>query len=358
MTINAQTSVVLPEVEKSFARLVNHVSEHGIECDAISDSKVQFNHEGCSLEFSHDSQQLQIKLNAPTENMLYFLQEAAAAHVMEIDPVAGETLTWAGTSVVSTQTGTPTNFFELKLIQKREILSGIMRLTFSVDNLCDLPRDGLHVKLMCPKFKSVSPKWPSVARNGMTVWPDGKNELHVRYFTIRSIRLAAGEIDIDVVQHKGGMISDWAYAAKNGELVGIMGPAGGGVPVVNGEVLLVGDETALPAIARILEELPPLQKGNVVAPASDLQELHSYFPKTNLQYHSIERGRFRGECEGFVKALYTQDLTPTYAWFGGEFSNANSMRKIFKNNFGLTKGNQLSVSYWELGKRGAANLIE
>ncbi|MEM9280006.1 MAG: siderophore-interacting protein [Pseudomonadota bacterium] len=358
MTTKTQTSVILPDVTKSFAILVEHISEHGIEFQRVSEQQVKFTHEGCSLDFSHDEQELFLELLAPTENMLFFLKEAAAAHIMEIDPVAGENIIWAGAEITTNTDGTPVNFLELSLKKREEIFPGIIRLTLSSDGLQNFPKDGLHVKLMHPKNTTEHPVWPGVAPNGMTVWPKGEDELHVRYFTIRNVRVDAGEIDIDVVQHKGGMISDWAYSAAVGELIGIMGPGGGSVPDVAGNLLLAGDETALPAIARILEELPSGQKGKVVAAAPNLETLHSYLPSSNMEYHSLETASFRAECENFIEGLYTADIPPDYAWFGGEFSNANDIRKIFKEKFGLSKGKQLSVSYWEMGKRGAADVIE
>ncbi|MEM8652601.1 MAG: siderophore-interacting protein [Pseudomonadota bacterium] len=310
------------------------------------------------MDFKHDEQQLLLELHAPNENMLFFLKEAAAAHILEIDPVAGENLVWFGLENSAKEDGTPVNFSEFQLVDRKEVFPGMIRLTLLSEGLSNFSTDGLHVKLMRPETRKEIPVWPSVAQNGMTVWPSGTDKLHVRYFTIRNVRAETGEIDIDVVQHSGGMISDWATHAEEGELIGIMGPGGGGIPEVEGELLLTGDETALPAIARILEGLPEDQKGKILASAPTREILHSYLPKSNMEYHWIEQYAFRVECESFVCDLYKDGSYPEYGWFGGEFSNANAMRKLFKDKFCLSKGKQLSVSYWEMGKRGAADQLE
>ncbi|MEM9332201.1 MAG: siderophore-interacting protein [Pseudomonadota bacterium] len=358
MTSKSQTAVVLPSVSKSFDTLVSHISEHGIDAEQVSENHIRFSHEGCVLDFSHDAQQLLVELNAPSENMLFFLKEAAASHIMDIDPVAGENLVWSGSEASANPDGTPTNFSEFKLIDRKEVFPGIIRLTLCSETLSDFSTDGLHVKLMRPSTGCKSPIWPSVASNGMTIWPGGADKLHVRYFTIRHVRDEAGEIDIDVVQHAGGKISDWACSAEKGERIGIMGPGGGGIPRVSGELFLAGDETALPAIARILEELPAEQTGKVLTSAPSQEVLRAYLPYSKMEFHAIEPSRFHAESAQVAAELYSDNTSPDYAWFGGEFSNANAMRKVFKEKFGLSKGEQLSVSYWEMGKRGAADVIE
>ncbi|MDF3604834.1 siderophore-interacting protein [Paracoccus sp. DMF-8] len=55
---------------------------------------------------------------------------------------------------------------------------------------------------------------------------------------------------------------DWALAARPGDPVGLMGPSGGGVPQGD-RLILAGDETAYPAIARFLETRAGNARGQV-----------------------------------------------------------------------------------------------
>src|SRR5699024_8784601 len=67
----------------------------------------------------------------------------------------------------------------------------------------------------------------------------------------------AGTFDIDVVRHDGGLAAGWAYRAQPGDQIDFAGPKS--CALLNREVdwhLLIGDETALPAIGRFLEEAP------------------------------------------------------------------------------------------------------
>jgi NADPH-dependent ferric siderophore reductase len=80
-----------------------------------------------------------------------------------------------------------------------------------------------------------------------------------RAYTIRSFDQAKGIIEIDFVLHGDcGPVSTWAAAARIGDCAYLGSPRGG--HRIDGAAqwrLLAGDETALPAIASILEVLPP-----------------------------------------------------------------------------------------------------
>lgn len=78
-----------------------------------------------------------------------------------------------------------------------------------------------------------------------------------RDYTPRRYDAARGELVLDVVDHVGGPAADWARAARVGDGLTIGGPRGSAV--IGGDIaqwLLIGDETALPAIGRRIEELP------------------------------------------------------------------------------------------------------
>ncbi|NEE10289.1 siderophore-interacting protein, partial [Streptomyces sp. SID7499] len=81
--------------------------------------------------------------------------------------------------------------------------------------------------------------WPADAR------PIAKDYTPVRYDP------EAGEIDFDFVRHEGGVASSWAQAVKPGEVTWIAGPKmSHGHPEGADWLLVIGDETALPAIGR------------------------------------------------------------------------------------------------------------
>lgn len=350
MNAQSSTSVALSDAREAFEQVSAHIAEHGIEPEPLSSAHHRFRYEGSTIQLQHDGSALTIALEAPSANMLYFLKEAAALHVAEIDPMAAEGLRWSDQSAPVRQ---PVNFSELILLQRSRPIPGLTRLTLEADDVGMLVDGGLHVKLMLPADRTRAPVWPSVAANGVTKWPKGDDRLHVRYFTLRSVRPEMGEVDIDVVEHPGGMISDWALEAAPGDRIGVMGPGGGQPPEQQEELLLAGDMTALPPIARILESLSPEASGHLVVAFPEGAAPASYLPPTALELRTIAPERFRQEVLPVIQKIGTGHRIQN-AWFGGEHANAQALRQLFKRDFGLGQGAQLSVAYWREGRRGDA----
>ena len=79
----------------------------------------------------------------------------------------------------------------------------------------------------------------------------------LRTFTPRRVDPERLELDIEVVDHGAGVASEWATRAARGDQAAVSGPGRGyAADDAATAFLLVGDETALPAISQLLEELP------------------------------------------------------------------------------------------------------
>jgi NADPH-dependent ferric siderophore reductase len=80
----------------------------------------------------------------------------------------------------------------------------------------------------------------------------------VRSYTIRELRAEQGELDIDFVAHGSqGIAGPWAQSARAGEQVMMIDQGRGFDPLADASsTLLVGEESALPAILGILRDLP------------------------------------------------------------------------------------------------------
>jgi len=77
-----------------------------------------------------------------------------------------------------------------------------------------------------------------------------------RRYTIRQARPDVGELDLDVLLHGDGPGSRWGETAAPGQTVEFQGPRGKLELRPAPAHLLVGDESALPAIAAICAALP------------------------------------------------------------------------------------------------------
>ncbi|WP_312008562.1 siderophore-interacting protein [Nocardioides alcanivorans] len=80
-----------------------------------------------------------------------------------------------------------------------------------------------------------------------------------REYTVR--RLAAGELWVDLVMHPEGAAMDWLASVAPGDEVVVVGPrVSRALPQVN-DLVVIGDVTALPAVARLLETWPAGLRG-------------------------------------------------------------------------------------------------
>ena len=91
-------------------------------------------------------------------------------------------------------------------------------------------------------------------------------EDHRRSYTVRRWDSDTGNVDIDFAVHAGGRAAEWARAAEPGEPVRLSHPKGWYRPPQDARwQLLLADLSALPAAARIIENLPPGTGAHLVA---------------------------------------------------------------------------------------------
>ncbi len=225
----------------------------------------------------------------------------------------------------------------------------------------------------------------------------------LRTYSIRYRRGSGAdvEVDIDFVEHVGGLASDWARNAQVGDGVTLIAPdedddSGVGIEFCPGDaehVCLFGDETAAPAIARILEDLPSHVRAEAwveVATAADALEV-AVPAKSSLRWLARE-GRPRGSLLGqaFAASLGLEqdeavvayqagadgagaddavvtdgDLvweTPLYSavgeevdgalpvdrywWIAGESRMVTGMRRLAVNEAGIPRHQVSFMGYW------------
>jgi len=110
--------------------------------------------------------------------------------------------------------------------------------------------------------------------------------------------------------------------------------------------LLVGDETALPAILAILDRTPPAVSTEVLVEVADAADIRD---DPRIRWFSRD-GRRPGDL--VVDAVRRADL-PTgrfYTWVAGESRLATSVRRHLVNDRGVAKRDVSFFGYWRLGR--------
>ncbi|MFD5238195.1 siderophore-interacting protein [Streptomyces tendae] len=125
-----------------------------------------------------------------------------------------------------------------------------------------------HVKLILASDGDVRAALPAQLPHGIE-WTPAENRL-TRDYTPRRVDPAAGEVDLDFVTHGDGPAAAWARAARVGDELWFVGPKSSlRLPERPDWILLAGDETALPAIGRFLDERPVDAPAHVLVTVAD-----------------------------------------------------------------------------------------
>lgn len=241
----------------------------------------------------------------------------------------------------------PHSVHGLRLLRREQVTPRMVRLVLGGDEVAALePRTpDEHVKIIFPDADG-GVRLPTVGEKGLD-WPRPFPE--TREYTIRRIDHAAGEVWIDFVVHEGGLASDWAQRVEPGTDVWITGPRPTYLlPDAFGHHVLLADHTALPAVARWLEELGPMTSAQVavaVPGAADEQQLAVGERVDLTWFHEDDPNYDLGTLGRHLESLALPADVPTYLWAAGEASVLKPVR-VWARKRGFARGTCDIAGYW------------
>ncbi|MDB6452830.1 siderophore-interacting protein [Falsirhodobacter sp. 20TX0035] len=161
---------------------------------------------------------------------------------------------------------------------------------------------------------------------------------------------------VDVVDHPGGPAADWARTAVAGDTLTIGGPRGS--KVIGGPIdhwLLVGDETALPAIGRRIEEAPAGTAITAIVAVPSAADEQVFETKAALSIRWVHRDAAESHrAEPMMAALEAVTLPPrTFAWIAAEAGVARALRDRLVER-GLPREWTAAAGYWLRGVADSA----
>ncbi|MGW7106031.1 SIP domain-containing protein [Streptomyces xanthophaeus] len=247
---------------------------------------------------------------------------------------------------------------ELTVLRVQDVTPGMRRLTLGGPQLGAFAKDGLdlpalrsegfddHVKFFFAE-DGRDPVLPGQNVSSLD-WPDAR-PLTKDYTPVR-FDPQAGEIDFDFVNHEGGVASAWAQAAEPGDVTWIAGPKmSHGHPEGADWLLVIGDETALPAIARWLAEMPAGTRARVfveVAEESHRQELPT---RADAEITWLVRdGAPAGSTDLLERAVRGMDWLPgeVFAWAAGEAVTLKGIRRHLAADRQVPRERTHITGYW------------
>ena len=290
-------------------------------------------------------------------------------------------------------------FFRVRVTAITDLTPSFRRFTFAGDELAHYGDPGLdqRIKVVFPTDTVDLDAMP-MGEDWYTQWRElpEAGRPPFRTYTTRYVRNEQCEVDIDMVSHDVlGPASDWIARAAVGDEVLIYGPttAHEGVsygidfvpPARVDSILLAGDETAAPAIAAILEQLPPEARGVVALEvphdddiaylpqhpgfeyrvgARDKAARNSYLVSSVTDAAAFLAPEGQGadveeididtdilwEVPRTAKGGAALKSARLYAWLAGEAGAIKALRRHLVSERGVDRRAVAFMGYWRLGR--------
>jgi NADPH-dependent ferric siderophore reductase len=212
-----------------------------------------------------------------------------------------------------------------------------------------------YVKLMLPQPGSgVAPPFDLPALRA-TLPPEALPA--VRTYTLRLADPAAGTAAIDFVVHGDeGLAGPWAASARPGDLIAASGPGGMFRPSADADVtrVLLGDDSAVPAIAAALAAMPDGAGGvaliEVEGPADELPLAHP----AGVEVRWIHRSRMPDAVPGAPLVAAARALArpdgEVEVFAHGERGAMKELRALLQDGWGIDRRALSLSAYWALGR--------
>ncbi|RUB61700.1 siderophore-interacting protein [Pseudomonas aeruginosa] len=291
--------------------------------------------------------------------------------------------------------------FNVELKRREQLSPALTRFVFGGPEVAEMKTLAAdqRIKIFFPDASGQPPSLP-----GGSEWYQAYRSVEparrppMRTYTIRALRAEQEEVDVEFVLHgENGPASAWATYARIGDRLQLAAPNRqygddpGGYewkpPAGVRHILLIADETALPAVAGILEELageaePPVVEAFLEVPGeADILDLPAipaarlhWLPRHQAGIHSrngermIEAARQARLPEREVAGGAAQELEDIdideeilwelaspesgsfYAWVAGESAAVMAIRRYLVQERGIDKRHLTLMGYWRLGK--------
>ena len=258
-------------------------------------------------------------------------------------------------------------FFDFEVARTRRVSPSVQRVTFRgvrPEGLAEFASGGRdqRFKLFFPQPGEEVAHVPVEAGEAWyAAWRgmDPRRRALMRTYTVREQRRELGELDVDFAVHAGpGPAAAWALRCLAGDRITALGPSeadNAGIdfrpPPETDWILLAGDESALPALAGILEWISPatvVRAWIEIGHGDDLQALNTW---SDAEITWLVRGRGHSLTRAVREARLPAG-TP-YAWIGGEASEVRELRRHLvgtgSDGRGFDRRRVTFTGYWRRG---------
>lgn len=273
-------------------------------------------------------------VRAHRRDRLFGLQETVTAHLTYRMP--GLEPQW---SSIDTPGQHPPNFSLTRVVSATRISRDFIRLRVAGTDLARFGQELIHFRLALQPPGTTDPQWPVIGPQGQTLWPKGAAALHRPSYTTRAVCPDGTWLDLDIFDHHGGRTREFALTAAAGMQVGLTGPGGGGV-ATGARLLLAGDETAYPALARIIEARATSASGQVFLLGD--QPDYPMPQRDGFDLHHLPQGD-----EALIRHLRETPPAPDcHIWIAARKSTIAGLRQVLIDEQDRPRALVTLAAYW------------
>ena len=251
----------------------------------------------------------------------------------------------------------PPVFHRATVAEASQLTKRTRRITLSGDDLASYPNEGpaTHFKFVLAEPGSSEVPFPVQGPDGPE-WPDGRPAM--RTFTPRQVDNAGHRLVVEFALHPhGGPATEWAASAGPGDPVVVTGGRGAyRIDPEAGYTVLAADETALPAVATILEDAPDGARVLLFAEVADAGEHLRFATAADLSVTWLHRGDAEtgaGEAAAAaVRDAALPDGGPGRFWVGLEAGAMRTVRRHLIGDRGMPRDSVYTRAYWKYGAAG------
>lgn len=226
----------------------------------------------------------------------------------------------------------------------------VKRRTLTVTDVTRLTPNMIRITLAGEELKD----FPSMAPDDhiKVFVPDESGEVVMRDYTPRRFSTGDGELILDFAVHEAGPATRWAIDAQPGDTLEIGGPRGS--RIVTGNIahwLLIGDETALPAIGRRLEEAAAGDRVTAFITVPDTADAQTFDTPAEAQIEWVSGDVHGADRDAeLLERVRAFDLPEDcFVWIATEGLLARQLRAHFLEERGHSKFWLRASGYWVRG---------
>jgi NADPH-dependent ferric siderophore reductase len=259
-----------------------------------------------------------------------------------------------------TTTVFPISVRGVRVVRVADVTPGMRRVTLTGDQLdafateqgyprpaFDSPGFDDDIRLFFPYPGHTEPVLP-IAKEVGVVLPKDPRPLS-RVYSVRRWDPETRELDVDFVRHGTGMATTWAYRATPGDRIHFVGPSRSKSLPAADWLLVAADDTALPAVGRLLEELPAGARAQVFVEIAEDAHRQALRENPGVQVTWLSReGAEAGTTSQLADAVRAATWWEgrAFAWVAGEQAVARDIRRHLVEDRGMPKEDVEFTGYW------------